>query len=176
MLGQMMTLVARVAPTDDAGGVTFFNNGAPISVCVSRPLVAGQAVCNTTLAVGPHTIVAGYTGDANYVGSSSTPKTVTVNRAATLTKVTTSGTPSKLNQWVAFTATVSPTDNQGSVTFYNNGSVIPSCVGKSLSGGISQCVIPNLSLGAHSIWAIYSGDGNYVGSSSSWISQVVNRT
>lgn len=76
---QSVIFIARVAPTggrgtiDGGGTVTFSADGVP--VCVSQPLYlvngAYQADCTTSaLSIGHHTIVATYSGDNDYTGSS----------------------------------------------------------------------------------------------------------
>ncbi len=75
--GQLVTLTAAVSPSGPpapTGTVSFTSNGTAISGCTAVPLTASlTAVCTTsTLAVGTDAIVATYSGDANYSGSSGT--------------------------------------------------------------------------------------------------------
>jgi len=57
---------------DDPGTVSFTSNGTAISGCTALPLTSSlTAVCMTsTLAVGTDAIMATYSGDTNYSGSS----------------------------------------------------------------------------------------------------------
>src|SRR5699024_2248942 len=73
------------------------------------PLVDGAAEIQVSdLARGAHTIKAVYgSEDPNFVTSTSTEITHNVNKAATKTVVTTSGSPSVFGQPVTFTASVS---------------------------------------------------------------------
>jgi hypothetical protein len=70
---QTITLTASVsaaATGSPTGTVTFFDNGVPIGSAVA--LVGGQAQLTTLLLSGAQLISATYSGDANFVGSSST--------------------------------------------------------------------------------------------------------
>jgi hypothetical protein len=73
--GEMVTITATVSPAGSpapTGTVSFTSNGAGISGCASIPLSSSlTAMCMTsTLAVGTDAIVATYSGDVNYDGSS----------------------------------------------------------------------------------------------------------
>src|ERR1019366_44782 len=75
--GEPVTLTATVAPAGPpapTGTVNFTSNGVAISGCTAVPLGSSlTAVCMTsTLAVGTDAIVATYSGDMNYSGSSGT--------------------------------------------------------------------------------------------------------
>ena len=87
--------------------------------------------------------------------------------------------PSSYGQSVTFTATVSPTDGGGSVSFSSNGVVIANCATQPLSetAGSSQatCTTTELSGGTDSIAASYSGDDSYGSSSANPINQTVKQ-
>jgi uncharacterized repeat protein (TIGR03803 family) len=75
--GEPVTITATVSPSGPpapTGTVNFTANGVAISGCTAVPLDSSlTAVCMTsTLAVGTDAIVATYSGDANYSGSSGT--------------------------------------------------------------------------------------------------------
>jgi hypothetical protein len=84
------TYTATVAPSTVAGGaiqpsgsVQFLDGGKPIAGCTARPVVSGGATCTIKYsATGRRSIVAQYLGDANFVGSSSSAKTVNVTALA----------------------------------------------------------------------------------------------
>ncbi len=71
-----MTITATVSPSGPpvpTGTVAFTSNGTAISGCTAVPLSLSMAVCMTSgLAVGTDAIVATYSGDSNYAGSSGT--------------------------------------------------------------------------------------------------------
>ncbi len=76
-VGELVTMTATVSPAGPpapTGTVGFTSNGAAISGCTAVTLGSSRtAVCTTTgLAVGTDAIVATYSGDTNYSGSSGT--------------------------------------------------------------------------------------------------------
>ncbi len=81
-----------------------------------------------------------------------------------------------VGQSVTFTANVAsnptgnPTAVTGSVIFKDNGTAISACNGVALSSAQAQCVT-TFGSGAHSVTAVYSGDGNFDPSTSSALSQ-----
>ena len=133
----------------------------------------------TTLAVGSHTITAVYGGDPNFSGSTSAALAQTVSKDGSTAAITSSASPSVLNQSVSFTVTVSaaapgsgtPT---GTVQFSIDGSKFGSAV--ALAGGSATSTsISTLKLGNHTITASYSGDGNFTASTAPSFTQVVNK-
>jgi len=152
------------------GSVTF-KDGSTMLGTVS--LSGGMASFSTSsLSVGPHSITASYSGDSNYLSSASVILSQTVNQAATTTAVSSSANPSALGQNVTFTATVSPSAATGSVTFYDSTTALGTMT---LSSGKASLSTSTLSTGAHSITAAYSGDTNYTTSTSSTLTQTVNK-
>src|SRR5581483_3932987 len=94
----------------------------------------------------------------------------------TTTTLTSLENPSGFGQFVHFTATVTPSGSgnpTGTVSFYDGSTLLGTA---SLSNGTAQFTTPTLSVGSHSVTATYSGDTNYQGSTSTPLSQVVNRS
>jgi hypothetical protein len=114
-------------------------------------------------------VSAAYSGDTSY-GSSSGSVTQNV-RTPTVTNVSAPPGPVSYGAQVTFTATVSPTDGSGTVSFTADGNPVPSCTGQSLSlvSGSDQatCTTSSLAVGSHEITAAYSGDASYAPSSGS---------
>jgi uncharacterized repeat protein (TIGR01451 family) len=80
-VGEQVTYTAFVSPVPSGGTVAFFDGGAFISGCESKPVdtSTGQATCQVTYSsTGTHEITETYSGNANYAGSSSSPFTQTV--------------------------------------------------------------------------------------------------
>src|SRR4030081_2277564 len=93
---------------------------------------------------------------------------VDVAAAVSTTTVTSSVNPSVFGQSVTFTAVVSgigpvPT---GTVNFQDAGVTIAGCGAKALVAATATCTTAALSVGAHSITGIYSGDVNFSTSTS----------
>lgn len=158
------------------GTVTFYDGTS--TACTGMTVTANQATCTTTILVlGNHSITATYSGDASFVGSTSPVLTQTVNQAGSTTTVISSANPSVTGQSVTFTATVaaaapSTGSVSGNVTFDDG--TAPLCTGVTLSAsGQGQCAVSNLTLGTHSITAIYSGNTDFLAGTSPLVRQVV---
>ncbi|QBB69027.1 Ig-like domain repeat protein [Pseudolysobacter antarcticus] len=178
VFGQNVTFTATTSATAPATGVptgsVTFKDGTT-TLCNAVTLSAGVATCaSSTLSVATHSITAVYSGDTNYVASTSTALSQMVNQAATTTTVTSSANPSTYSQSVTFTASVSATlPVTGTVTFKDGTTTL--CNAVTLSSGVATCALSTLSTAAHSIAAIYSGDTNNAASTSTALSQLVNK-
>ena len=127
------------------------------------------------LAIGSHSIYAVYNGDGNYVGSTSSVLTQVV-QGVTTTSVGSSLDPSKFGQSVTFTATVTATPPAsgtptGTVTFMDSATSLGP---GTLSGGVATLSTSSLAVGGHTISVVYGGDSNFMGSTSSGVTQTVN--
>jgi large repetitive protein len=163
---------ATVAPT---GTIGFADNGGPIG-CTPVYSTAGlvfQATCTTTYgtATGSHSVVATYMGDTNYKAQASGKQSPTIGKGNSTTQVTTSLTPSPLNQAVTFTAKITPPSGAsgaptGTVTFADNGNTI-NCTPVYSTTELTYsatCATNALTGGSHSILATYLGDSNNLSS------------
>lgn len=99
---------------------------------------------------------------------------VGIAQTATTTSLESDVNPSVYGQSVTFTATVSPTPDGGTVTFKDGASVLGS-VPVATSTGVAKFSTSSLSVGIHSITAAYSGTTNYNPSTSSPLTQTVNK-
>jgi hypothetical protein len=164
-----VALTAKVSPSGATGTVTFLESGAVIgSASLNQPSV-GKAGLTGALLPGTHSITASYGGDSTYNGSASTAIVLT----GTTTSLISSSNPSTLGQSIVFTATVSPGNAIGAVTFNANGGTILCVESGTLINGQVKCTA-HLLAGTFSITAVYSGDNNNSGSSSAPLTQVVN--
>src|SRR5262249_42741703 len=184
VVGQGVIYTATVAPVPNGGTVAFADGPTTLSGCGARPIDAnGAATCTAALAIiGPHIIAATYSGNTTYAASA-TSLTETVNQAATGTSISSSTNPSVWGQSVDFTATVlvtspgagSPT---GTVAFKDGAADVSGCTGQPVntSTGKATCTTSALSVAGHSVTAVYSGDTNFIGSSTTTaLSQTVNK-
>ncbi len=86
-LGSKTTYTATIGspagsggPVQPSGTVTFLDAGKPVAGCRHQPVVNQNARCTLTYqGLGKHHIAVSYGGDANFSGSSSSAKTVTVS-------------------------------------------------------------------------------------------------
>ena len=176
VVGQAVTFTASVSPCCIlTGTVTFFDGSSALGTATLAPAQSpapSQATFGVSnLAAGSHSIAATYGGDSNDNGSTSASLTQVVRPSAAIT-IASSPNPSIVGQSVNFTATVSPSTATGTVTFLDGSRAL--ITNLPLSGGKTTFSVPNLSIGAHSITAAYSGDSNYGGSTSSVLTQTVN--
>ena len=100
---------------------------------------------------------------------------MTVAQASTTTTVTSSPNPSVAGEPVTLTATVSPVSPgsgtpTGTVIFSNGSTQLGT---ETLSDGVATLTTTTLPTGTDSITAVYSGDTNFIASTSTAINQVV---
>jgi hypothetical protein len=173
--GQLVTFTATVIPSPGPTGTVQFFDG--VNSIGTVTLSGGIASLTTAaLAVGTHFISATYGGDGNYTGSTSSTLTQTVSAGpvSTTTTLTSSLNPAAFGQNVTFTATVSPPSGAtGTVTFMDGASPIGTSALN--ASGVATFSTSTLGVGTHSITAQYSGDAGHGGSTSSALSQVVNK-
>jgi hypothetical protein len=175
-VGEGVTYTATVSPAAATGAVAFDEAGTPIAGCTAQPVSSGTAMCTVTnLAAGGHWITAVYSGDINYLNSTSPGLTQTVNKKATTMTVSSSLNPSTFGEGVTYTATLNTTAATGTVTFQDGGTTIPGCNAQTVNNGNATCTVADPTAGGHWIKAIYNGDNNYTSSSSSGFTQTVNK-
>jgi hypothetical protein len=169
---QTVTFTATVVPQFGGmpTGTVNFKDGATL-LCTSPVSNSGQAICTTsTLTAGSHSITASYLGDSNFVGSTSSTLTQTVNKSNTVTTLTSSLNPAKVKQTITFTAAVTPGVPTGNVQFFDGKKLLGT---QSLVNGVAKFSTSSLNKGTHSIKAVYGGDSNFNGSTSAVLSQMV---
>ena len=168
--GTSVGLTATITPNTATGSVSFYDGGSMIG---SGTVSAGIATMSTSsLSVGSHSLTATYGGNPMLLPSTSGVDTQTVNKGSSSTSVRSSSNPSTYGSSVTFTATVTPSSATGTVTFYDNGGQIGT---GSLSGGSATFSTSTLAVGSHPITASYGGSGNYNGSTSTTLTQTVNK-
>jgi uncharacterized repeat protein (TIGR01451 family) len=187
------TTVSRSDGVTPTGTVayTFFSNGS----CTGTGTAAGGGDLTDGVApnssdegplpTGSYGFEATYSGDSNFVGSTSScePVTVAQGTSSVATQIDTAGTttaitnPVAIGTSIADTATVSHADGvtpTGTIayTFFSNGA----CTGTGTAAGggdLTDGVAPNssdegpLPTGSYGFEATYSGDSNFAGSTGS---------
>lgn len=161
--------------TPPTGSVTFTldNNTAGIATLTGSSPTYAASQTITISSGGSHTIGASYSGDANYASATAPSVTVTAGKSATVTTLTatpatlTTGTPETLTASIApATATSGISTFTGTVTFYDG----TTALGGAVSVASNQAVLAGVILSAttsHTLTAVYSGDSNWLGSTSS---------
>ncbi|HXS96965.1 MAG TPA: Ig-like domain repeat protein [Candidatus Limnocylindrales bacterium] len=192
VVGQQVTLTAILTVNPPGSGtptgtVNFYNTVASTPVLLGTAQLvpaAGQNAANQftasllpqALPQGNLQLTAVYSGDNNYVTSTSTTVTQAVSKPAVTITLTNNINPSLYGQQVTFTATVTPLPPgtgtpTGQVTFFdgaNNLAVVTLVGGQATYTGM-------LPVGNHSIAVSYPGDTNFQPFVSPTIAEIVNK-
>jgi hypothetical protein len=181
---QSVTLTATVhaAFLTPSGSVEFKNGAEPIASCSRQPVnQAGTATCLTTFtaAGSPVHLTAVFTPswDLDLQGSISAIEDLPVGKSPTTTRLRVSEATPTVGQSDIYTASVFPPDGgptwpSGSVEFLDEGTPIPGCEAQPIADEAS-CQVTVTAAGAHSITAVYLGDANFTGSSSTAVGVTV---
>jgi hypothetical protein len=169
------TALAAGATADGAitGQVTFTDGTNTLGVFVVD--TNGNATLSlNTLPVGVHHIVATYSGNTNYAGVASNQLLETIQITGTTTVGSSAASPTLAGQPATLNATVSSASGipTGSVTFYDGATVVGT--GLLNAQGMATFTTTTLSVGTHTLKAVYSGDTNYNASTSANFTQVVS--
>lgn len=143
-------------------GVTFADNGNGTGTLAGTPALGTTGSYSLTL-----------TASSVVAPTATQPFTLTVNRANTVTTLTSSANPSTYGNSVTITATVAPSAAPGTVQFYADSAPLGSAV--TLSSGQAMTTTALLVAGTHTITATYTGNTNYNPSTSSNLLQTVNK-
>ena len=165
--GQVVSFTATVSPAAATGTVIFLDGLTPLNPGGTTLDGSGHASFSlSSLSVGTHQITATYSGDLNYASATSSTASVPIAQDPTTTAIHLSSNTSVFGQSVTVTAAVSPTAATGKVIFYDGATALnPSGVTLDATGQASF-VITGLTVGSHSIRAVYGGDTNDATSSS----------
>ena len=174
--GQTVTFTATVGSLAPATGtptgtVTFLDGATALG---TGTIAAGQATYSTAdLAVGEHSVTATYAGDGPFAASTSPSVTQTVapvEKTATETSLVGAPNPSTFGQTVTLTATVTPSEATGTVTFRDGPTVLGT---GTIAAGQAVYATSDLAVGDHVATATYEGDGAFASSTSTAMTQVV---
>jgi sugar lactone lactonase YvrE len=177
--GQSVTVTATVLPvipgTQPDGTVTFSVDTIPQTPAVALN-GSTASITLTGLTGGTHTIVANYNGSSTYGPSSSSTYTLTIAKSATTTaesilstSVYSNPTSQAPGTAVIFNVSVSPSipTPTGTISLYTTGSSTALGSGTVSASGNASISLSTLPVGQYNIYAVYSGDANYTGSTSS---------
>ena len=180
--GAPVTLTATVASSAGsasapAGTVVFFDGAANIGSAPINASGVATLASQELKTAGKHSIVASYGGNPNFLASASTAVTVTVSSTpltATTTTLTASATTINAGAALALNAAVSPTSGTGTptgtVTFLDGTTTLGT---GTLAKGSAGYSTSSLAAGTHSLTAVYGGDPNFSGSTSSAVTVTV---
>jgi hypothetical protein len=174
--GKSVTFTATIHPSTSGtptGTVTFKDGAATLATVTLTGNSASFST--TTLAAQSHSIVATYNGDPNFSASNSPILTETITQATTSIVLTSSPYASRYGQPVAFYAAVKSATSgtpAGTVTFKDGSTVMGT---GTLSLGHAKFTTLKLTVGTHSLTAVYAGDANFVGSTSAVLTFVTSK-
>ena len=180
--GQSVTFTAVVGAAKPGSGnptgtVTFMD-GSNLLGAGTLSVVRGNVQATFTtggLAIGSHSITAVYGGDDNFTGNTSAATNEAIRQASTSVSLSSSAKPGMVGQTITFTATVSVTGKgsgnpTGAVTFKDGNTVIGTGTLQEQGGSdVATFSTSSLAIGLHRIVAVYGGDSNYDGSTSSML-------
>ncbi|SFS20964.1 Ig-like domain (group 3) [Granulicella pectinivorans] len=161
--------VVGSASTAATGTVQFYSNGTALGAPVT--LTSGKASTPATAFTtgGTYSIVAIYSGDTNYSGSTSTTLSFVVTPPTTTTSLNATPTTILARRSAVFTASVAITGSTaatGTVQFYSNGTTLGAPVALASGGTASTPSTTFTTAGTYAITATYSGDANNATSTS----------
>lgn len=186
---QAVGVNAAAGSTDGiATGTVTFTDTASTGTVSSGPINMGPASTAEwapATSVGNHSIQASYSGDASFSASSSaTPLNFTITKSATVPQLSASGSSVaqgqsvRLQVIVGFNPAPAPT---GTATFYAGNTVLGSApvVQTTFSPPFIRSAatlnVRTLPVGTNSITAMYSGDANFEGATSSPVQVTVTQ-
>jgi hypothetical protein len=153
------------------GTVTFYDGSTSLG---SMTLSSGVASYTASaLSVGTHNITAKYSGDSNFMASTSAVVSQLITLAPDSNVLTSSLNPAAVGQSITIKATITSTASgvtavpSGNVTYFDGSTSLGSFP------LTSSLVISSLSAGTHSITAQYPGDANFAASTATALSQVI---
>ncbi len=162
------------------GNVTVTLNGvqqaAAINVTTGN-FSSDFATASLPVSGSPYAIAMNYPGDTNFAARSDSSQTVTITKDNTSVAGSSSADPSTYGDLVTISATVTSSGPSvavptGTVTFTLGSSL--TLTGTVNGSGVASFSRNDLAAGAHSIQITYSGDGNFNGSTQTFV-QDVNR-
>jgi hypothetical protein len=188
--GEPLTLTAAVVPVPPGAGTPTGTVAFHAVLADGTDEILGDATLDATgtavfpmtsgLPVGTYGIYVAYLGDTNFLATTSATITQVVNQCATTLQVTASSSTITAGGSVTFTDTltaVSPgsfvTDPTGTITLYDTYDGVTTVL-STLTLGQGPVTFPPLTqIGVNYIYAVYSGDSNYLGSTSPVITLTV---
>ena len=165
-----VTVVATSSATTPSGNVQFYQGSKRLFSPV--PLTAGTLTTysiSSEATVGASSITAVYLGDANFLGSTSAAQPLTVTRGPTTTQVNpaygsvSTGVADPYVASIGFVSFGVPSPT-GSVEFFQGSASLGKVA--VINAQATLLAPPQSSAGTYGVSAVYSGDANYLGSSS----------
>ncbi len=156
----------------DTANVACSNTSGLAAMTSLPPLVLTVNVGAGTPASISNTVIVANAGDGNPANDAATDNATVTSRTVTTTTLASSLNPSNVGQAVTFTATVAGAGGTptGTVQFFDGTTLLGSI---SLTGGTAMLMTSALTLGVHSITAVYNGNATFANSTSAALDQTV---
>jgi hypothetical protein len=156
--GAPVTLTATINPQtpEVPTGTVQFSEASSPTVIYTAPVINGAATLILEPPSGSYTYTAVYSGDTNFMGSTSSPVSEAVTTSTTTT-LTVNPNPALFGSQVTLSASISPSTATGTVTFYDLSNVVGVAP---VSSGVATFQASLLPSGLRSLYARYSGDVN----------------
>jgi YVTN family beta-propeller protein len=138
---------------------TYSSSGTLVNGDTYATAITGTPTYSTTAGTLPGIFAVTVSGltSANYT-LRSLPGTLTVVVTSTTTTLVTSPASIQYGDTIALTATVSPADVTGNISFRDGDTLLGQAT---VSGGMATLETTTLNAGTHAITALYNGDGTY---------------
>ena len=157
------------------GVVTLYDGGVLFATLTLSPTDTASASLSSFQA-GTHILTAVYGGNTSFAGSTSAQATLIVTPDATTTTLSGAPNPAALGTAVTFNMTVAsavtPFPPTGTVTVYDGANALGQATLK--VPGQASFSTSALTAGTHSITASYSGDANFIASTSSPFQETIS--
>lgn len=151
--GQSLGIGVQITPATATGTVRLFDGE---TLLANITLQNGRgSVLTTALAIGVHSLQAVYSGDS-YQAPSSSPVVVEVVRGATTLILSATPSAPAPGSQVVLSVLLAPRAATGNVQFFDGATSLGTVA---FSSGSATLVVPGFTAGAHTIQAVYSGDG-----------------
>lgn len=176
----ILTAMARGDHAAPSGQIDFFDGTSLIGVATLSQSGIATATASA-LALGTHTITAGYAATRNFDAASSAALHQVIQArgpVATTTTLASNANPAASGQSVTFTAAVSTAEKSlvpaGTVTLLDGSTVLGTATLNSL--GLATFSTASLGSGSHTLSAGYAGNAASAGSTSTPLTEVVGGT
>jgi Bacterial Ig-like domain (group 3)/Galactose oxidase, central domain len=175
MEGLPVTFIAKVSGSGPVtpGGTVVFSDGSNAFGTPQTVFNGSANISTSSLSAGSHSISAAYSGDANYTSAASIVLKQVVDGGASQTVLQSSPNPSVVGQPVSLSVSVSSQQGvpSGSVRLLDGQAQIAIV---SLTNGAGAFSTSSLTVGPHTLSAVYGGDSTHAGSTSPAVVQTVN--
>ena len=171
--------IAFTAPSPVTYGtapIALFATGGASGNAVTFSVVSGPgSITGNTLTIngaGSVVVAANQLGNTNYTAAAQVTQSIVVNQTLPAIAVASSANPVLVQNAVTFTAIVSSAVSTptGTMTFEDGATVLGSGM---LAAGVATFTTSNLTVGTHTITAVYSGDGNFAAATSACLTQTI---